>query len=234
VDFFSIALGDLHHLIPSPRCELLSILAAFLCGTIVGIEREKGHKPAGLRTQILICMGSAIFTMMSASQALGGHEPARIAAQIVTGVGFLGAGSILRDRHQITGLTTAATIWTVSAIGITVGAGYIVVGILLSVGVLLVLGSFRRVEGILSGPCHMTRIVAVYRPDKGKTRALIRGLLDDAHGPVLVGEENQRPDGLADMSIQYCECHRDHRALLAQLASLPNVDALEKSNEGPG
>ena len=86
------------------------MLTAFACGAIVGFEREKGHKPAGLRTQILICLGSAIFTVVSMSPVLASREPARIAAQIVTGVGFLGAGSILRDRHQITGLTTAATI----------------------------------------------------------------------------------------------------------------------------
>ena len=202
-------------------------MAAFLCGAIVGIEREKGHKPAGLRTQILICVGSAIFTVVSMSPALGGREPARIAAQIVTGVGFLGAGSILRDRMQITGLTTAATIWTVSAIGITVGAGYITAGILLSVSVLVVLGSFRFVESLLNGRCRMTQLVAVYRPEKGKTRALMIGVLDQAHTSVQIREETQRPDGFACMSIHFCERHRDHRSFLSQLAAVAGVEALE-------
>src|SRR5512138_245122 len=136
---------------------------AFLCGAIVGFEREQGRKPAGLRTNILICLGSAIFTMVSMSPALAGREPARIAAQIVTGVGFLGAGSILRDRHQIVGLTTAATIWTVSAIGIVVGAGYVTCGFLLSLSVLLVLGAFRNVETWFGGQCTRVRLTIVYR-----------------------------------------------------------------------
>jgi putative Mg2+ transporter-C (MgtC) family protein len=203
---------------------------AFLCGAIVGFEREKGHKPAGLRTLILICVGSAIFTVVSKSPAMGGgHEPARIAAQIVTGVGFLGAGSILRDRYQITGLTTAATIWTVSAIGIVVGAGYPTVGVLLSIGVLLVLGSFRLVETLLNGRCNSATIVIVYRPERGKTRALISGTLDEFHGPTKIVEENDLPDGLCEMSINHCNLHRDHRAFLATLAAMPSIEALVKA-----
>lgn len=201
---------------------------AFLCGTIVGFERERGHKPAGLRTQILICVGSAIFTVVSTSARMGAHEPARIAAQIVTGVGFLGAGSILRDRYQITGLTTAATIWTVSAIGIVAGAGYAAAALGLSVGVLLVLVSFRRVELLLSGRCASSNVAIVYRPDKGKARPLIMQALDESHGHVSVSTETDRPDGLCEMVLAYCDYHRDHRAFLGVLASMPVVDAIEK------
>ena len=204
----------------------MCILVAFLCGTVVGIEREKGHKPAGLRTQILICLGSAIFTMVSMSPALGGHEPARIAAQIVTGVGFLGAGSILRDRHQIVGLTTAATIWTVSAIGIVVGAGYASAGFLLSLGVLVVLGAFRQVEALLGGRCTAEHLSITYRPERGKTRARIIAALDDARGPHFVVSEGERPDGQHEMLLCYCSRHREHRAVLADLAALPAVEGL--------
>ncbi len=228
MDFFQVALGDLHRVVQAPYCEGISILMAFLCGAIVGFEREKGHKPAGLRTQILICIGSAIFTVVSMSPGLGGHEPARIAAQIVTGVGFLGAGSILRDHKQITGLTTAATIWTVSAIGIVVGAGYVTAGLLLSLGVLFVLGIFRQAETLLGGRCTSVFAVVVYRPEKGKTHALIVGVLDDARGTLNMGDENERPDGLCEMRLQHCDHHRDHRAFLAVLAATPGVEALEK------
>jgi putative Mg2+ transporter-C (MgtC) family protein len=233
VDILKAVVGDLHHVVSVPWCEAISILMSFVCGAIVGFEREKGHKPAGLRTQILICMGSAIFTAVSMSPALGGREPARIAAQIVTGVGFLGAGSILRDRHQITGLTTAATIWTVSAIGIVVGAGYVFAGFCLSLGVLLVLGAFRHVETLLGGRCSSTRLSIVYRPDNGKTRARIVGLLDDAHGPHEIDEESTRPDGLAEMRIHHCDFHRDHRQFLAELANIPAVEGLEKPATSP-
>ena len=228
MEFSKVAFGDLHLLVSTPWCEAISILMAFVCGAIVGFEREKGHKPAGLRTQILICVGSAIFTVVSMSPAMGGHEPARIAAQIVTGVGFLGAGSILRDRGQITGLTTAATIWTVSAIGIVVGAGYATAGFCLSLGVLLVLGSFRRVEFLLGGRCTSAHLGIVYRPEKGKTRALIVAVLDEAHGPLQLGEEMDRPDGLAEIRLRHCDRHRDHRHFLAEIATIPAIEALEK------
>jgi putative Mg2+ transporter-C (MgtC) family protein len=227
VDFLSAAFGDLHHVVQAPWCEAICVLAAFVCGAIVGFEREKGHKPAGLRTQILICLGSAIFTVVSMSPALGGREPARIAAQIVTGVGFLGAGSILRDRHQITGLTTAATIWTVSAIGIVAGAGYPVAAFFLSLGVLLVLGAFRQVEALFAGRCTSAHVCIVYRPEQGKTRALIVSALDQAHGPHFVEREADRPGGQAELHICYCDRHRDHRHLLADLAAIPAVEALE-------
>jgi putative Mg2+ transporter-C (MgtC) family protein len=228
VDLLKIALGDLHPMVAAPWCEAISVLMAFLCGAIVGFEREKGHKPAGLRTQILICVGSAVFTVVSMSPALGGREPARIAAQIVTGVGFLGAGSILRDRHQITGLTTAATIWTVSAIGIVAGAGYVTAAFFLSLGVLLILGSFRHVETLLGGRCTSVRLCIVYRPEKGKTRALIVAVLDETHGPLRIEEEADRPGGLAEIRIRHCDHHRDHRNFLSQLAAIPAVEALEK------
>lgn len=229
MDFFQVALGDLHRVVQAPYCEAISILMAFVCGAIVGFEREKGHKPAGLRTQILICVGSAIFTVVSMAPVLGGKEPSRIAAQIVTGVGFLGAGSILRDHKQITGLTTAATIWTVSAIGIVVGAGYVTAGVLLALGVLFILGIFRQAETLLSGRCTRVATVVVYRPENGKTRALLIGALDEAHGPLHMGDEKERPGGLCELRVRHCDHHRDHRAFLAVLATMPGVEALEST-----
>jgi putative Mg2+ transporter-C (MgtC) family protein len=222
VSFWHIALGDLHQHLPSPWSHAICVLMAFVCGAVVGFERERGHKPAGLRTQILICVGSAIFTVISMSAPLGAREPARIAAQIVTGVGFLGAGSILRDRYQITGLTTAATIWTVSAIGIVAGA------LALSVAVFLVLASFRHAETLFSGRCSSCTVSVVFRPDRGKTRAIIMQALDESHGPVCVTAEGLRPDGLSEMSLTYCSRHRDHRAFLATLAGMAAVEALEE------
>lgn len=109
------------------RLDLLAYLGvAVLLGGAIGFERERRGKAAGLRTNILICVGSALFTRLSieipGTYGLAG-DPSRIAAQIVTGVGFLGAGTILQARGRITGLTSAATIWMVAAIGMAVGAG---------------------------------------------------------------------------------------------------------------
>jgi putative Mg2+ transporter-C (MgtC) family protein len=91
----------------------------------IGLEREFHQKPAGLRTNMLIGIGSALFTVLSLSFAHGGQGTVdRVAAQIATGIGFLGAGAILRDEHSVHGLTTAATIWVNAAIGMAVGAGF--------------------------------------------------------------------------------------------------------------
>ena len=109
-----------------PDVEVITrLLMAAGIGAVLGLEREWRMKTAGLRTNILIAVGSAIFTMMSRDLVAGlpGADPSRIAAQIVTGIGFLGAGAILRTDSGVHGLTTAATVWVNAALGIAVGGG---------------------------------------------------------------------------------------------------------------
>ena len=123
---------------------------AALCGAVIGIERELKRKPAGFRTNILICMGSAMYMavgLLLVNEA-GEREsdPARIAAQVVTGIGFLGAGCIIQERGRVTGLTSAATIWVVAAIGIVSGAGFPILAFVASMLVLLTLGALGVVE----------------------------------------------------------------------------------------
>ncbi|HTR19785.1 MAG TPA: MgtC/SapB family protein [Gemmatimonadales bacterium] len=102
---------------------LLQLVLAVLLGGAIGLERELSGKPAGLRTNILICMGATLFTALSVKMSLGRGDPARVAAQILPGVGFIGAGTILHARGSVTGLTSAATIWVVAAIGMALGTG---------------------------------------------------------------------------------------------------------------
>src|SRR5947208_11335820 len=106
-----------------PSFPIRLILAALL-GGIIGLEREMRDKPAGLRTNIMICVGSTLFMSLSTQVAkvLGG-DPTRIAAQIISGIGFLGAGAVLHSHGFVLGLTTAATIWVVAGVGIARGAG---------------------------------------------------------------------------------------------------------------
>jgi putative Mg2+ transporter-C (MgtC) family protein len=101
---------------------MTSILLAAALGAVIGLERAFSGKAAGLRTNILICLGAAVFTLVSRQMLSEEGSVARIAAQVVTGVGFLGAGAIIRDRGGVHGLTTAATIWLVAAIGMACGA----------------------------------------------------------------------------------------------------------------
>jgi putative Mg2+ transporter-C (MgtC) family protein len=115
---------------------------AALCGAMIGLEREWKHKPAGFRTNILICVGAAMYMAVGLLLFQGGGnsaiDPTRIAAQVVTGIGFLGAGCIIQNGGRVTGLTSAATIWVVAAIGMIAGAGF---PILALISALMVLGT---------------------------------------------------------------------------------------------
>ena len=118
---------------------VLRLLLATALGAVIGFQRERAGKPAGIRTYSLICIGSALFTIASALGFLGA-DPSRIAAGIVVGIGFLGAGAIIRrEEGMIGGLTTAATIWVVAGIGLTAGAGMYVIAPVATAIVLIVL-----------------------------------------------------------------------------------------------
>src|SRR6266550_3588475 len=103
---------------------MLQLGLASLLGGAIGMERELGGKPAGLRTNILICIGSVLYTHLSIAMVGAATDPTRVAGQIVTGVGFIGAGTILHARGAVVGLTSAATIWVVAAIGVALGATF--------------------------------------------------------------------------------------------------------------
>lgn len=126
--------------------DILRLAVAALAGAIVGVERELHDKPAGFRTNMLICVGAAMFTILSRRLAEGtAADPTRIAAQIVSGVGFLGAGAIIQSRGNVYGLTTAATIWVVAAIGVALGGGHYLYGLIASAAVAAILYSDRFV-----------------------------------------------------------------------------------------
>ena len=130
---------------------LPKLLVAFLCGAVIGAEREITGKPAGLRTNMLICGGAALFTLMSIMipRQAGSGDTTRIAAQIVTGIGFLGAGTIIHEGNVVRGLTSAATIWIVSAVGMIIGAGFPLLGLSATVTVFLILHFLTKFERML-------------------------------------------------------------------------------------
>ena len=138
---------DLERIVPA---FLLRCGVAALCGGLIGIERELRNKPAGFRTNILICLGASIY--MSIGLLIPDErnvDPTRIAAQVVTGIGFLGAGCIIQSGNNVHGLTSAATIWVVASIGIVAGAGYPVLAMIAANIVLITLVVLRVVEKVL-------------------------------------------------------------------------------------
>jgi len=130
--------------------DLISIVLAALLGAGIGLERELSGKAAGLRTNLLICLGASVFTIISREMAAGaGDSVTRIAAQVVTGVGFLGAGAIIQDRGGVHGLTTAATIWLVASIGVACGGKFYVLAIVSSIIAVLALIGLKKLSKTL-------------------------------------------------------------------------------------
>lgn len=137
---------------------LLRLLFALMVGAVVGTEREYTHRPAGMRTHMLVALG-ACAVMLTGQKIfcqyypLGATpDPARLAAQVIAGVGFLGAGTILREGTSIKGLTTAASVWTVACLGVAVGAGFYMIGLMGTALMMITLVVFERIQKrLLSG-----------------------------------------------------------------------------------
>ncbi len=128
----------------------LRLVVALLLGAAIGWERELQRMPAGFRTHALVALGSAIFTVISAHGFTGpGSDPTRIAAQIVSGIGFLGGGAILHHGGTVRGLTTAASLWAVAAVGMAAGAGLYVMAVISAALVIVGLELFQRLERVL-------------------------------------------------------------------------------------
>ena len=147
---------------------LLKLGLATLLGGVIGLERDLSGKPAGLRTNILICIGATLFTVVSIHMlpiGQGGLDASRIPAQIVSGVGFIGAGAILHARGSVTGLTSAATIWVVAAIGMALGSGAYVEALGTAVLVMVVLWGLRSVERLVARQSAKSHVLVHARPE---------------------------------------------------------------------
>jgi putative Mg2+ transporter-C (MgtC) family protein len=128
------------------------VLVAVVCGAIVGYERQLKDKPVGARTSILICLGTQIFVSIGASFTTPSADPTRVVGQVVTGIGFIGGGVILARRGMVIGVTTAATIWVLAAIGVVIGVGHYLSAIMLSIVTVFILIGFDYLDKrILAG-----------------------------------------------------------------------------------
>jgi putative Mg2+ transporter-C (MgtC) family protein len=131
---------------PDSPAFWLRLGTAILCGGIIGLERQLRGKAAGIRTSILICLGTEIFVSLGSSFPTGTSDPTRVVGQVVTGIGFLGAGVIFKEGLTVRGLTTAASIWITAAIGILLGIGFYFAATVGAIATLAVLAAFRFVE----------------------------------------------------------------------------------------
>jgi putative Mg2+ transporter-C (MgtC) family protein len=207
----------------SPWIEIALALAAVICGAIVGTERERHQKSAGLRTLMLVCLGSAVFTMISFVFSTNTGDSGRVAAQIVTGVGFLGAGAILHSPSGVTGMTTAATIWVTAAIGITVGAGFPVAGLSTCVLVRVVLASIRGWEVRHLGGMRSVTMEFIVDPDRGKTLIHLDRLREEFHVTAELSQEETMGEHALRLRLDL-EMARSHVSeLLDLIANLPAV-----------
>jgi len=181
---------------------------AALLGSLVGIERALRDKPAGFRTNVLICVGACVFTISSMALSDIGVDKTRIAAQIVSGVGFLGAGAILRDAKTVIGLTTAATIWALAAIGMACGFGEILLAVGGTVFILAVLVLFPA----LGRAIELGRAVEEYRLATARIPNRIdeiEQLVRDSHLKLLDSEIFEEQDHIV-FAIRVLGPYKEH------------------------
>ena len=172
---------------------LLRLVLALVLGGLIGLERESVEKPAGFRTHILVTLGAALFTLISREGFFGsGADPARIASNIVVGIGFLGAGTIYRSGVTVQGLTTAASLWTAAAIGTAVGSGFYLGAVAATALVMAVLIPFKALERRL--PRRGTATVEVLLQDRPGQLGKIGTVLGAFHVNIEHVELSQKMD----------------------------------------
>lgn len=197
--------------------DLGRLLLAAVLGGIVGIERELKRRPAGLRTNMFICFGAAMFTVLSLELAAAtGGEQTRIASQIIPGIGFIGAGSILHAQRTITGLTTAATIFVVASIGMACGGGLYGLAVFASILILVclqVLGGLERKYNLKSSLMHYS--ITTDRVAEDITQE-IDGVLEE-HGKQMEGMKLVRINGKKKVTFTVDGTRSEHEEIMASL-----------------
>ena len=210
------------------------LLVAALCGIIIGIEREINRKAAGIRTNAMICMGACLYVLAAdlmiarlatLSAAHYSVDPSRMAGQVVVGMGFIGAGTIIQSRGRITGLTSAATMWVVAAIGIVVGIGYPIFGLVVTAITVVILFALGRLEFLILGKCTTTQVRLSFQ-DRVETWDAITHICrvysknTDAFPRFRTTVAGK---SLCFLDIAYCDVHPSHREFVLELLKIPDV-----------
>lgn len=217
------------------RLDLLGKLAlATILGGVIGWEREASGKPAGLRTNILICVGAALLTELSMSFSRLADpngpvfDPSRITAQIVSGIGFLGAGTIMQAKGTVTGLTTAATLWVVAAIGMTAGAGGYIEATGTTLLVLMILWPMGWVEDRIEGSRRGRIMRVVLDEVHGKVEE-IHTLLEDAGLAVKLEAVTKGREGEVQATFDVHGNSAAFRRIRGEIMEMPEVRGVFRS-----
>ncbi|HEY1649054.1 MAG TPA: MgtC/SapB family protein [Terracidiphilus sp.] len=201
------------------------LLMACLLGGVVGVEREVNRKAAGVRTNLLICMGCAFFTLLSAVLA-GDANPdkGRVASNIVQGIGFLGAGLILHNRSRVSGLTSAASVFVVASIGMACGAGLYAAAVAASIIVILAL----EAVGFLERRANLKIYPLIYEARGHDQTQMLESILDamDKAGERLTAVERDTIGALERVSFSLTATKKQHEHLRVKLLAEPAIDAL--------
>lgn len=191
---------------------VLKLILSAVLGGVIGLEREIKHKPAGLRTNMFICFGAAMYTILSFRYSEGTQDHNRIAAQIISGIGFIGAGSILHSRGSVSGITTAATMFVVASIGMAVGGGEYLSAIFATLVILVAL----NVLGWVEHRFNFKSVVMMYEvngPDADKLMAEVNRILELRH---LLPSSVQSAQANGGYRVQFTveAKRRDHEVLV--------------------
>jgi putative Mg2+ transporter-C (MgtC) family protein len=219
-----------HSLFPHPWGSVFLTLLALLCGAGVGIERQQKEKPAGIRTMALIALGSSTFTMVGYAFTSNTGDSGRVAAQIVTGVGFLGAGVLLRGTTSVHGVTTAATIWLVAAMGMAIGAGQAGAGIGLALLARIVLNVVNRWEFSRMAGASKSILRLVVDPARGKTEVKLESLLEQFEIPPKAVERSPTADERELWVVRLLLPRRSYHELLMTLVEQPEIYSIERQD----
>ena len=205
---------------------LIKIFLALMLGGVLGMERQYHDKPAGYATNCLICLGAMLFTILSEYMGAAGGDPGRISAQIVTGVGFIGAGSILRDGNKISGLTTAAGVWLVAASGMAIGYGQYVLAAVAAASILIIQLGVRKTLRLVEFVKHYETIYLTCEP-KWDIVNTITHKIEKQKVSVLKSEVTKL-DNVFHVSIVATFTGHEFQNITKELLEMPEVHSLYK------
>ncbi len=203
---------------------IIKIFLALILGGALGMERQYHDKPAGFATNCLICLGAMLFTVLSEIMGLAGGDPGRIAAQIVTGVGFIGAGAIMRDGNKVSGITTAANVWLVAALGMAVGYGEYVWATACAAGILVVQLVLRRTLSLVEKMRHYDTVRVICDPKWTIVEKITEHI--EKQNIKLLKREVIKQDNLFHVSLVATFTAHEFQKVTHELLEMPEVHSL--------